>query len=131
MIRKRQCCVLLLAAYAFIMLAGRGHAQNTGYYEEPAYGFSQAVRLYENNKFNAAKRAFDAVQRGLEEDDEYMRSETMYYKAMCDVMLFHKSGAKALRDFVECYPNSNRVNSAYFRLANFEYDYKRYRSAGE
>ena len=60
MIRKRQCCVLLLAAYAFIMLAGRGHAQNTGYYEEPAYGFSQAVRLYENNKFNAAKRAFDA-----------------------------------------------------------------------
>ena len=82
MIRKRQCCVLLLAAYAFIMLAGRGHAQNTGYYEEPAYGFSQAVRLYENNKFNAAKRAFNAVQRGLEEDDEYMRSETMYYKAM-------------------------------------------------
>ncbi len=119
-----------------LLWAGGLQAQTTSHYHEPEYGFAQAVRLYENNKFGAAKRAFTAVERGLDRaglqgDDEYMRSEAMYYKAMCDVMLYHKSGAKALRDFVETYPQSHRVNSAYFRLANFEYDYKRFRAASE
>lgn len=127
---KRQFSFLGLVLFVILLMRGGVcPAQTTRHYEEPEYGFSQAVSLYESDKFAAAKRAFSAVQRSLRDDNEYLRSETMYYKAMCDVMLYHKSGAKALRDFVETYPNSNRVNSAYFRLANFEYDYKRYGSA--
>ena len=121
--------ILAVVSCLSMAMVGAVYSQNTGHYENPEYGFSQAVRLYENGKFAAAKQAFSAVQRDLQEDEAHMRSEAMYYKAMCDVMLYHKSGAKALREFVEAYPNSNRVNSAYFRLANFEYEYKRYGDA--
>lgn len=121
--------LFLIMAACLVSSCMLGWSQNTANYEAPEYEFSQAVRLYENSKFSAAKRAFASMQRHLGEDDDYLRSESMYYKAMCDVMLYHKSGAKALREFVEAYPNSSRVNSAYFRLANFEYDYKRYEDA--
>lgn len=117
---------VLLSAWACLQ------AQNTARYDEPGQGFYDAVRLFQNAKYGAAKRAFGVVQRDIDpEEDAYYASEAMYYRAMCDVMLFHKNGASALRDFVETYPNSNRVNTAYLQLANFEYDYKRYRSAYE
>ncbi|MCM1532200.1 MAG: tetratricopeptide repeat protein [Bacteroides sp.] len=111
-------------------LCAWGEAQNTARYDEPEQGFYDAVRLYENAKYGAAKRAFGVVQRRIDPvENTYFASEAMYYRAMCDVLLFHKNGASALRDFVEAYPNSNRVNTAYLQLANFEYDYKRYTSA--
>lgn len=109
---------------------GFSAAQNTARYDEPQQGFYDAVRLYENARYGAAKRAFGVVQRKIDpKEDVYFASEAMYYRAMCDVLLFHENGAVALRDFVETYPNSNRVNTAYLQLANFEYDYKRYQAA--
>lgn len=104
-------------------------AQDTEIYSQPGRDFRMGVSLYQNAKYAAAKRTFTRVERMLPEDDRYHRSECMYYKALCDVLLYHKNGASALRKFVETYPESNRVNSAYLQLANFEYDYSRYRSA--
>ncbi len=117
---------LFLSCFGFCL------GQNTARYDEPEQGFYDAVRLYQNAKYGAAKRAFGVVRRKVDPAcDVYFASEIMYYRAMCDVLLFHKNGAMALRDFVETYPNSNRVNTAYLQLANFEYDYKRYQSAYE
>lgn len=104
-------------------------SQNTHVYSQPERDFHMGVSLFQNGKYSAAKRSFTRVERLLEDDNVYIRSESMYYKAMCDVMLYHKNGASALRDFVETYPQSNRVNEAYLQLANFEYDYSRFRSA--
>lgn len=120
--------MLVLAGLSLVLFS---RAQNAAYYGQPQYDFYQAVRLYENAKYAAAKRAFSRVQRDLKEDNPYFRSEAMYYKAMCDVYLYHANGASSLRDFVLAYPNSNRVNAAYFQLANFEYDNKRYSPAYE
>ena len=104
-------------------------AQNTARYDEPGQTFHNAVRLYDNAKYGAAKRGFSYVERKLKEDNVYFRSEAMYYKAMCDVFLYHGNGASALRKFVDAYPGSNRVNEAYLQLGNFEYDSKRYQAA--
>lgn len=124
--RKNISAVICLYLLSVVFLTG----QNTAHYDEPRYGFDDAVRLFQNAKYGAAKRAFGQVQRRIDPcKDTYHASEAMYYRAMCDVLLFHKNGASALRDFVETYPNSNRVNMAYLQLANFEYDYKRYSSA--
>lgn len=113
----------------WLMAAGLAVAQNTARYDEPEQTFYDAVRLYDNAKYGAAKRGFSYVERRLREDNVYFRSEAMYYKAMCDVLLFHKNGASALKKFVEAYPNSNRVNDAYWQLGNFEYDRKHYQAA--
>ncbi len=112
--------------------AGSVRAQNTAVYDQPGRDFRMGVTLYQDGRYSAAKRAFGQTERrlsGLDEDDAYMREECMYYKAMCDVLLFHKNGASALRDFVQTYPESNRVNEAYMQLADFEYNYARYQSA--
>ena len=122
----------ILSISAWVLAMGSLSAQNTARYDEPENGFYDAVRLYENGKYGAAKRAFGLVQRKINPaEDTYYAEEAMYYRAMCDVLLFHKNGALSLRDFVETYPNSNRVNMVYLQLANFEYDYKRYQSAYE
>lgn len=124
--------LVLMTGCLFFSCFGFCLGQNTARYDEPEQGFYDAVRLYQNAKYGAAKRAFGVVRRKVDPAcDVYFASEIMYYRAMCDVLLFHKNGAMALRDFVETYPNSNRVNTAYLQLANFEYDYKRYQSAYE
>lgn len=121
---------LSLGLWAAAML----HAQNTAVYNQPGRDFRMGVTLYQNGKYAAAKRAFVQTERrlsGLDDDVAYMREECVYYKAMCDVLLYHKNGSSALRDFVEAYPESNRVNGAYMQLADFEYNYARYQSAYE
>lgn len=121
---------ILAIGWLWLLGAGLLVGQNTARYDEPEQAFYDAVRLYENAKYGAAKRAFGVVQRKINpRENEYFASEAMYYRAMCDVLLYHENGATALRDFVETYPNSNRVNTAYLQIANFEYDNKRYQSA--
>ena len=120
---------IFIAGCLWLTASGLAGAQNTARYNEPEQTFYDAVRLYDNAKYGAAKRGFSYVERTLHEDNVYFRAEAMYYKAMCDVLLFHKNGASALRKFVEAYPGSNRVNEAYLQLGNFEYDRKHYQAA--
>lgn len=123
--------LLLLAGMIFPIPA---KSQDAARYDQPQNGFYQAVRLFEDGRYAAAKRAFSRVERDLSDeraDHEYFQSESMFYKAMCDVYLYHRNGASSLQDFVSAYPSSNRVNEAYFQLANFEYDNKKYRQAVE
>ncbi|MEG1718171.1 MAG: tetratricopeptide repeat protein [Bacteroidales bacterium] len=104
-------------------------AQNTAFYQEPEATFRSAVELYSKAKYGSAKKQFTWVQSRLDDQEEYMRSEVAYYKAMCDIQLFHKDGAAELIRFINDYPTNSRLNDAYFELANFEYSYKRYKEA--
>lgn len=130
--KKNLLCIFYLSLSLLAGAAGRLDAQNTAVYDQPGRDFRMGVTLYQNGKYAAAKRAFGQTERrlsALDADDAYMREECAYYKALCDVLLYHKNGASALRDFVQAYPESNRVNDAYMQLADFEYNYARYQSA--
>lgn len=123
---------MFLFSLAGMTLFLSASAQDAARYAQPQNGFQQGVRLYEEGRYAAAKRCFSRVERDMSDarlDHEYFRSEAMFYKAMCDVYLYHRNGASSLQDFVLAYPASNRVNDAYFQLANFEYDNKRFREA--
>lgn len=105
------------------------NAQQTYAYKEPDASFRGAIDLYSKAKYGAAKKEFTRVLGKLERDDDYMRSESDYYIALCDAKLFHNNAISGLLKFIDDYPLSNRINYVYFELANLEYFDKKYSQA--
>ncbi|MDR1740026.1 MAG: tetratricopeptide repeat protein [Bacteroidales bacterium] len=138
--RKR---LLILSVAVFALLPFAGMAQKTHFYDEPDATFRSAIELYSKSKYGSAQKQFEWVLRMLSDsrkgksgaysesnsNSEYMREEAMYYSAMCNIKLFHSNADAPLLRFLTEYPNSNRVNSIYFALGNFEYTQKRYKEA--
>lgn len=113
----------------FFVFAYCAQAQYTAFYKNPQHRYRNAIELFNKEKYNAAKNQFRLVLRELQANERNMREDAIYYSAICDMRLYHKNGAHQMLDFIKEFPESNRLNEAYFELANYEYLYKNYSEA--
>ncbi|MEG2336691.1 MAG: tetratricopeptide repeat protein, partial [Bacteroidales bacterium] len=113
----------------FFLLSYCVQAQYTAFYKNPQARYRNAVELYTKEKYNAAKNQFKLVLKELQPNEQLMRETSLYYSAICDMRLYHKNGGHEMLLFIKAYPASNRLNDAYFELANYEYLFKNYSQA--
>jgi len=110
------------------------------FYSFPVY--SQPVSTTENNKetlrtamelFNAEKygSAIHEFQklRELAEPGSVFADEADYHIPVCYLEMGNQNGRSMLEAFIEEAPQSPRINSAWFRLGNTDFNQKRYKQA--
>jgi len=105
----------------------RLHGQQSAIYTHQSVTFNQAVELYNNHQLLAAQRVFDKVANEIK--TEQIKSECTYYVADCAIKLDQKDADKLMEDFIQKYPNSIRINTAYKDIAAYHFNQKIYPDA--
>src|SRR5690554_248375 len=102
-------------------------AQKTEIYLQIEDDLQLARELYRQEKYNAAFRQYEKVQRQVDPKSE-LYSESLYFKAASALKAGHNSGNRFLEKFIEDYPDSPYINHALFDLAAYQFDKRQYPS---
>ncbi|MFN3528934.1 MAG: tetratricopeptide repeat protein [Bacteroidia bacterium] len=123
----------ILLAISIILLSSLSlYAQRTQKYNQPEADLAAAVRLYEQERYVAAKKQFEKVierifpPSELEEEQRIYR-EARFYKAISTAQLRQKDADLQLLAFIENYPEALEVSEAKFFLGQFYFISKKYR----
>jgi TolA-binding protein len=103
-------------------------AQKTMIYDEPKSDYDKAYDLFVKEKYSAAQIHFDNIY-AQEDKNTVTVSNAQYYAAICAFELFNRDAEQRLLAFVNTYPESSKIDRAYFVLGKLYYRDKHYRDA--
>lgn len=105
--------VLLICNVIFVS------AQNTEVNSIKNITFTEALSLFDNQKYSAAQQEFSAICKNKSEYQSTVVTDAEYYTAVCALRLFNGDAEYLIKDFIEKHPESSRIYHAYFEYANF------------
>ncbi len=91
--------------------------------------FNEALELYEHEKYGAARDLFAEVVENYGSVKSEIRTQAMFYLAMCAVELYNADAEYQVYEFIAENPESPLTNVAAFRLADYFYDRKNWPSS--
>jgi tetratricopeptide (TPR) repeat protein len=107
-------------------------AQPTQIFNEPDASLRTAVRLYEQERYVAAKKQFEKIIDAVFppsdlESEKRLYREARFYRALSSAQLRQKDADFQLLSFIEDFPEALEVNEAKFYLGQFYFISKKYR----
>ena len=79
--------------------------------------YNVALDLFNNKAYAAAQKKFASINETAEKHSN-LKSNTAYYDALCALRLHHPKAVKKALTFIEENPNSDKINAAFFNIAN-------------
>ena len=117
---------LLFLPFLFL-LQPHINAQQTEYYNNVEEDIETAKQLFNQEKYNAAFRHFEKIQKQVENKSE-VYSEATFYKAVSALKAGHRIGGKLLDRFIENHPESPYIKRAWYNLGDYQFDRRQYPS---
>ena len=107
-------------------------AQPTQIFNQPDAGMRTAIRLYEQERYVAAKNQFEKIIDEIFppsdlESEKRLYMEARFYRALSATQLRQKDADFQLLSFIEDFPAALEVNEAKFYLGQFYFISKKYR----
>ena len=115
--------LIILCLYAF-----QANAQNATNTEDCNRILQTAMELFNNAKYGSAIQEFQKLQK-MAEPGSIFTDEAAYHIPVCYLEMGNQNGRGSLEAFVEQHPGSARINSAWFRLGNADFNRKQYKLA--
>ncbi len=119
---KRQVILIFL----FFSLLSMGYAQKTVDYLDKDGKFKESVDLFNKKMYGSAQQSFRELLAAYGDADSDIKTDAEYYSAICALELFNSDAEYQITSFIDNHPESPRLNSAYFQLANFKYRQQKY-----
>ncbi len=95
-------------------------SQRTGALEDKSRIYNSALELYDKELFNAAISVFqDYLPYAT---DPVNKSDVEYYVASCKLKLLHENAIANMKDFIERYPTSRKINNANFDIGDYYFN---------
>ena len=104
-------------------------AQKTQVNTSPDRDYYKGLQLYKSEKYSAAQEFFSKALDRYGSEKSELRAGAMYYSAMCAIELFNMDAEFKVYEFVNQNPESQLINDAHFRLADYMYRKKTYARA--
>ncbi len=117
--------ILIVLSLGLTVLTIQSFAQKTEYYNDIQKEIQTAKELYNQSKYQSAYREFELIQEKVPAKSE-IYSEAEYFKALSSLDAGQAAGDKQMSQFIENYSESPYINQAQFKLANYQFDKKRY-----
>ncbi|MFW5879687.1 MAG: tetratricopeptide repeat protein, partial [bacterium] len=105
--------------------------QKTLNYEHPVKSYSQALELFNKEKYGASLELFDQYIRQNKEVVSEQIIDARYYSLICAMKLFHGDVEHRVYEFLKFHPGNPRINTVKFQMAKYQYDNKKWRKAAE
>lgn len=116
---------ILIALAVFTVLS----AQQTIYHTDDLSTYNQAVELYRNGKYSAAQQIFHQLAVKKDDTNTEIAANSQYYEAMCALKLFNQDAENLIIQYITGNVESPLTNDAWFALANYFYQQKKYNDA--
>jgi TolA-binding protein len=116
---------ILVIAFSVIFIS-KSFAQKTGIYTHTNKSYNNALELYDKEKFSAAQEEFAVVLKNIDDKKSEVAVNAQYYHAICGLELFNNDAENLLVEFINTYPESEKVKLAYFHLGRYKFRKKKY-----
>ena len=116
---------------AFFILSGMAHmhGQKSLEQQQPEQLFEEAMLHFNNGRYGLARQLFGECHRLDGPKPGTLKSEASYYEALSASQLENNDAVFLLENFIETYPESNRLSYARFRLGELAQDQEKFRNA--
>lgn len=111
--------------FLFLTAGALAFAQKTQYFLDKDALYKTGIDLFDKKQYTASQKAF-LDYMDLIPGKTLLKTDAEYYAAACAIELFHKDGEWRMREFIERFPESNKVRSAYFYLGKSNFRKKKY-----
>ncbi|MFB6307208.1 MAG: tetratricopeptide repeat protein, partial [Flavobacteriales bacterium] len=91
--------------------------------------YKTAEELYDKQKYNAAQKKYEEAIEKINDPNHQISIASKYKAAQCALKLYNEDAKKRLKRFISEYPESPKINSAKFQLANYNYRKSKYNDA--
>lgn len=122
---------ILFILWLTVGLGLQSFAQKSAIHHDIEKDYKVAVELYTKKKYATAQDIFDAIIQSSKPHHYDIRSNSEYYSAICAMKLQHGDADYRMENFIEKNGESPKINRAYFEMAKYDYDRKKYTSAAE
>jgi TolA-binding protein len=102
-------------------------AQQSLGYQSDLSSYQQALQLFQNHKYQAAKPLFETVEKNAKSQE--VKTNAAYYLANTAIRLNEPNAQQQIEDFVKDYPTSPKRNDAYLDVAEYYFNYGNYNQA--
>jgi tetratricopeptide (TPR) repeat protein len=124
-------CTKSLIIIVIILFAGRLFAQKTRAYHSPEHEYKLANELYEKEQYSSAKKMFSTVYDGIDDKYDLRKQTSLYYMAVCAVLLYHEDAEKLILFFMSEYPEYSHISRLWYYLGNYYFEKRQYKRALE
>ena len=114
-----------LFLFSLVVIFTTNAQQSLGYQSDLAT-YQEAVQLFENHQYQAAKSLFEDVRNS---SNASIESNAAYYLANTAVRLNEPNAEQAVEAFVKNYPTSPKKNQAFSDVAEYYFNAGNYREA--
>jgi len=101
-------------------------SQKTVYYDPPQSTYRQALALFEQKNYGAAKQMFNQFMNEVDNTHNSFYENAAYYNTVCNIELSNKDALKRVEHFVTDYPESTWLPKIYFELGKLYFKKKKY-----
>ncbi|NOU60900.1 tetratricopeptide repeat protein [Marinifilum caeruleilacunae] len=122
----------LLWIFLSVFLLGTGNpsqAQKSLNHYSDSQIWQSANEKFQNKNFGAARREFQEFVNRSSTEFSDRKSQAEFYMALCSIELFRPGAEEEMKAFIRNYPESNKIQSAYFQLGRQQYRNKKYKAA--
>jgi tetratricopeptide (TPR) repeat protein len=114
-----------------ILFSGQLSAQQTRAYHFPEHEYKLANELYAKEQYGSAKNMFSKVYEGIEDKYDLRKQTSLYYMAVCAVLLYHEDAEKLILFFMSEYPEYAHISRLWYYLGNYYFENRQYKYALE
>jgi TolA-binding protein len=126
---KRKHLVLIMVV--FMVNLQNGLSQKTILADNEDSEYRTGMELFLKSKYGAAQKHFDLAVEGYGNSKTVLKSNAVYYAAVCAIELFNSDAEQRMVRFLSDYPESQHANHGKFYLAKNFYRNRSYRKAIE
>lgn len=121
---------IILSAILFVYLsAAAALAQESSIYTATDALFRKGFELYERGKFGTAQKLFEEAIQQWGPEASHVKSDAEFYRAMCAIELTNADAEYLIGSFINSYPESQKLNLAFFEMGKLRYNEKDFTSA--
>ncbi len=104
-------------------------SQQSSYHAREDRYFKKGMELFEKENYGAAQDFFQKAYDYYGNQGSILKSKAQYYNALCAVKLFNEDAEFLTYSFIKDNPENPLVDKAYYNLAGYFYDLKKYNKA--
>ncbi len=108
----------------FALFCTTANAQKTAIYTDKDALYKLGLELFDKQQYVSAQENFN--EYAARTASSTLKADALYYAAACGIELFNKDSEWLMRQFIEKYPESTKINSAYFYLAKSSFRKKKH-----
>lgn len=116
----------ILAIINLLLIINISLGQETKNYTETDGIYRKAFDLYQKGMYSSAQKLFEKFIKLSNKSVNQLKTDAEFYRALCAIELNNNDAEYLIGNFIYNYPESPKIDIAYFAMGKMQYQQKKY-----